>query len=244
MKSFMKSLKEYMAEGLLDRVKNKEVNHDALIKEFLEANYDIRGSYTIKETKDGFVVDVKGYVEVTNKNITSLANGLFEFGEVSENFNCHDCNLLTSLKGAPKEVGGGFNCDWCNSLKTLEGAPKKVGGNFYCDYCNNLTNLEGSPQKVECKFFCNYCDNLISLEGAPKKVGSRFDCSHCKSLTSLIGGPKEVGGDFYCVYCESLRSLEGAPKKVAGEFCCNDCGIKFKTTDIKKYTKVVGYIRV
>ena len=29
----MKSLKEYIYEGLLDRVKNKEVNHEALIKE-------------------------------------------------------------------------------------------------------------------------------------------------------------------------------------------------------------------
>ena len=42
MKSFMKSLKEYIEEvslneGLLDRVKNKEVNHEAVVKEFLEA---------------------------------------------------------------------------------------------------------------------------------------------------------------------------------------------------------------
>jgi hypothetical protein len=241
----MKPLKEYITEGILDIENN--INYDIkedVIKDFLEENYDIRWcSYTIKNIKRKFIVDVKGNIMVKNKDITSLTNEFFEFGSVSENFNCHDCKSLRTLKGAPKEVGRGFNCNWCSSLTDLNGAPKKVGGNFECDYCNNLTNLEGAPQKVECKFFCNYCDNLISLEGAPKKVGSRFDCSHCKSLTSLIGGPKEVGGDFYCVYCESLRSLEGAPKKVAGEFCCNDCGIKFKTTDIKKYTKVAGYIR-
>ena len=244
MKLFMKSLKEYIVEGLLDRVKNKEVNHDALIKEFLEANYDIRWcSYTIKNIKRKFIVDVKGNIMVKNKDITSLTNGLFEFGVVSENFNCHDCKSLTSLQGAPKEVGGRFCCNWCNSLKNLEGAPESCRG-FYCAHCDNLTSLKGAPQKVDGGFDCDYNDSLTSLEGAPKKVGGGFDCGHCKSLTSLIGGPKEVGGNFYCIYCESLRSLEGAPKKVAGEFCCNDCGVKFKTTDIKKYTKVVGYIRV
>ena len=39
MKSFMKSLKEYIDEGLLDRVKNKEVDHKVLIEEFLKENY-------------------------------------------------------------------------------------------------------------------------------------------------------------------------------------------------------------
>ena len=77
--SFMKSLKEYitegsLTEGLLDRVKNKEVNHEALIKEFLETNYKFRGSYTIKAANKGFVVDVEGDVNVKNKNITLLTN--------------------------------------------------------------------------------------------------------------------------------------------------------------------------
>ena len=49
-KLFMKSLKEYIGEGLLDRVKNKEVNHEILIEEFLKENYEIRGPYTIKTT--------------------------------------------------------------------------------------------------------------------------------------------------------------------------------------------------
>ena len=51
----MKSLKEYiyevsLTEGLLDRVKNKEVNHKVFVEEFLEANYKFSGSYTIKAT--------------------------------------------------------------------------------------------------------------------------------------------------------------------------------------------------
>ncbi len=36
-------------------------------------------------------------------------------------------NKLTSLEGAPKEVGGDFVCSK-NKLTSLEGAPKEVGG--------------------------------------------------------------------------------------------------------------------
>ena len=110
MKSFMKSLKEYIEEGLLDRVKNKEVNHDAIIKEFLKDNYEIDGSYSIKDTNNKLVVDVKGNIEAINKNITSLTNGLFEFGVVSGGFYCNYCRSLTSLEGAPTKVGGNFSC--------------------------------------------------------------------------------------------------------------------------------------
>ena len=246
----MKTLKEYinevlLTEGLLDIENN--INYDIskdVIEEFLKENYNIKGAHTIKKTKDGFVVDVKGSIMVKNKDITSLTNEFFEFGSVSENFNCHACESLTSLQGAPKEVGGRFCCNWCNSLKNLEGAPKKVGGGgFDCAHCDNLTSLKGAPQKVDGGFDCMCCPSLTSLESAPKKVGGGFDCGHCKSLTSLIGAPKEVGGNFYCIYCESLRSLEGAPRKVGGYFCCNNCGVKFKTVEIKKYVKTAKYIR-
>ena len=184
MKSFMKSLKEYiyevsLTEGLLDRVKNKEVSHEILIEEFLKENYDIRGSYTIKETKDGFVVDVKGEVKVKNRDITSLTNGLFEFGEVSRDFDCASCKSLKTLKGAPKIVWWNFNCSGCRLLKTLEGAPEKVGWSFDCSKCDLLTSLEGAPQEAEENFDCSNCKSLKTLEGAPKKVGERFYCDCC-----------------------------------------------------------------
>ena len=131
----MRSLKEYMAEGFLDRVKNKEVNHDALIKEFLEANYDIRGSYVIKASNKGPVVDVEGYAGVENTNITSLTNGLFEFGVVSGDFNCAVCKSLKSLEGAPKKIGGWFDCSYCKSLTSLIGCPKEVEEYFHCHNC-------------------------------------------------------------------------------------------------------------
>ena len=179
----VRSLKECIIESLLDS--EDEVFDGAkesvisIIKEFLNDNYDIRGSYTVNETKGRFIVDIKGSAEVTNKNITSLTNEFFEFGEVSEDFNCCKCKKLKSLKGAPKEVGNDFICPKCNSLKTLEGAPKEVGKGFYCNYCESLTSLKGAPKKIGEGFYCDYCESLTSLKGAPEKVGGKFDCSNC-----------------------------------------------------------------
>ena len=212
--SFMKSLKEYIEEGLLDRVKNKEVNHEAIIKEFLKDNYDINGSYIVKETKNGFIVDIDGYVDVKNKKIISFTNEFFKFGVVSGSFYCIDCKSLKTLEGAPERVDGNFNCGWCDSLTSLEGAPKEVGGDFYC----------------------GYCDSLKTLEGAPKEVGENFSCEHCKSLKTLEGAPKEVGRSFNCKGCDSLKTLKGAPKRVGSIFHCGNCGVKFTEKDVRKYT--------
>ena len=156
----MKSLKEYIyevsfTEGLLDRVKNKDVNHEALIKEFLKENYFI-DSYEIKATNNKLVIDVKGNVKVINKDITSLTNGLFEFGVVSEYFDCTRCESLKTLEGSPQEVGGGFWCNKCHSLTNLEGAPEKVR-TFDCSFCDSLKTLEGAPQKVDGVFYCSWC---------------------------------------------------------------------------------------
>ena len=109
------------------------------------------------------------------------------------NFNCRD-NQLTSLAGAPQEVGGDFNCSW-NKLTSLAGTPQDVGGDFYCRD-NKLTSLAGAPQEVGGKFSCQY-NELTSLEGAPQEVGGKFDCRD-NQLTSLVGAPQEVGEDFGC----------------------------------------------
>ena len=122
----MKSIKDYIIESLLDDEDDLVNSNDAIIKSFIETNYKIIGSYTIKDN----IVDVQGSVTVKNKNIESLTNGLFSFGKVRGDFNCYYCASLKSLEGAPKEVGRNFNCDNCPSLTSLEGAPKKIGGKF------------------------------------------------------------------------------------------------------------------
>ena len=84
-------------------------NHNVLIRSFIETNYDIIGSYTIKDN----IVDVKGNVKFKNTLIESLTNGLFSFGIVSGNFICGFHNSLKDLKGAPEKVGSDFSCNNC-----------------------------------------------------------------------------------------------------------------------------------
>ena len=92
------------------------------------------------------LVDVNGEFNCREQKLKDFKG--VRFGVITEGFNCYN-NSLTTLEGAPQEVGGNFFCNR-NSLTTLEGAPQKVGGHFACDN-NSLTKLEGAPQEVgEC----------------------------------------------------------------------------------------------
>ena len=167
-----------------------------------------------------------------------------KFGVVAWNFDCTG-NRLTSLEGAPQEVGDHFLCE-DNQLTSLEGAPQRVGGQFSCKD-NQLTSLVGAPHKVKDDFLCDN-NSLISLVGAPRRVGGYFSCSY-NQLTTLVGVPQKVGVDFWCdnnrltslegaplkvgndLYCGNnrLTSLEGAPLKVGGEFWCDANPVSAKT---------------
>jgi hypothetical protein len=98
-------------------------------------------------------------------------------------FRCYN-NQLTSLDGAPKEVGGDFSCSY-NQLTTLDGAPKEIGGDFNCSY-NQRTTLDGAPKEIGGDFHC-YNNQLTSLDGAPKEIGGNFNCSS----NQLINKSKE-----------------------------------------------------
>jgi len=137
------------------------------------------------------LVDVEGDFKCYIKHLMDFKG--VRFGKVSGDFNCHT-NRLTSLEGAPQEVGGNFSCS-TNNLTSLAGAPQEVGGDFNCEN-NPLTSLEGAPQKVGEDFVCSW-NNLTSLAGAPQKVDRNFYCSG-NNLASLEGAPQEVGGSFSC----------------------------------------------
>ena len=139
---------------------------------------------------------------------------LVNFGKITGNFDCSGLNL-TSLKGAPTEVGGWFGCH-NNRITSLKGAPQTVGKYFTCQN-NQLTSLEGAPKTIGGVFSCSY-NKLTSLRGAPIEVGEGFSCSH-NQLTSLEGAPTEVGEGFYC-HNNQLTSLKGAPQKVGKSFDC------------------------
>ena len=84
-----------------------------IVREWIKNNYRIYGDLSIS---DDFVVDCNCSVDIKNKSITSLTNGLFRWGRVGRDFYCYGCEKLTSLKGSPKEIGGKLRCSNCSSL--------------------------------------------------------------------------------------------------------------------------------
>ena len=137
------------------------------------------------------LVDVDGSFNCSRQGLSDFKG--VRFGVVKRGFWCH-YNHLTSLVGAPREVGGYFSCD-DNQLTSLVGAPQKVGEDFWCED-NRLTSLEGAPREIGGTFSCS--DNrLTSLVGAPEKVRGTF-CCHNNLLTSLVGAPRDVRGSFLC----------------------------------------------
>lgn len=136
-------------------------------------------TYNLYEMPYGFVI--KGDLDLNFKDLTELPDlsGVI----VKGNFSC-DYNYLTTLKGAPREVGGDFSCV-NNKLVSLEGAPEIVGGHFCCNF-NKLRTLEGAPRDVGESFHCE--ENLLkSLEHAPEYVGGEFSCKDNPPLDSLAG---------------------------------------------------------
>jgi hypothetical protein len=88
-----------------------------------------RSKWTLNE-KTG-LVDIEGdfsCYHVYGEGLTDFKG--VNFGVVTGDFDCRH-NMITSLEGAPQEVGGNFGCR-DNKLTSLEGAPQKVGDSFYC----------------------------------------------------------------------------------------------------------------
>lgn len=158
----MISLTNKLNESLLDDEEDLINNNDGLIEQFLKDNYDIDGTYTIKNG----IVNVNGDV-ILNKDskVSRLTNGLFSFGKVSGTFFC-SLTQITSLEGSPREVGNSFICAYCNNLKNLKGSPREVGGSFICKFCSNLTSLTGLPKSIKKDFACECCPKLNSVKPA------------------------------------------------------------------------------
>ena len=183
--------------------------------------------YDIYNLPKGFLV--KGDLRFSDPKMTELPD--LSTITVQGSFDCSGTQI-TSLKGAPQEVGGDFDCS-ITDITSLKGAPQKVGGDFDCVH-TQITSLEGAPQEVTGHFDCSYNRKIISLKGAPQKVGRGFCCSNTP-ITSFEGAPQEVGEEFYCSNTP-ITSLEGAPQKVGGGFCCSETQI----TSLKGAPQEVG----
>ena len=107
------------------------------IETFLKANYRCKGSIKISEKPnkdDLYEVSSDSVVEVTNKYIISLTNGMFIWATVDGSFYCNNCKFLKSLEGAPKEVGGDLSRFGCAGKFTLKDVEKisNVKSNILC----------------------------------------------------------------------------------------------------------------
>ena len=110
-------------------------NNTVLTQEQIDwLNKCTRGTWKLNPNNG--LVDVDGNFYGSKKNLNDFKG--VRFGVVTGGFYCDD-NQLTSLVGAPQEVGEDFNCRY-NKLVSLLGAPRKVGGNFYCS--DNNVSLE------------------------------------------------------------------------------------------------------
>lgn len=144
----MKTLYESLLDNFDDL--DKSIDLKLIIKNWIENNYKRVTSLKIsdKPNKDDKYEVSANYVIIDNKSLTSLTNDMFVWKNVRL-FNCSNCTLLTSLKGAPKEVEE-FYCFNCDSLTSLEGAPEKVGKVFDCQDCNSLKSYE-LPKETKIK---------------------------------------------------------------------------------------------
>ena len=182
------------------------------------------------------LVDVKGDFNCSDQGLIDFKG--VKFGMVDDSFYCGN-NALTSLVGAPQEVGHDFDCR-NNQLTSLVGAPQEVGHDFDC-MNNQLTSLMGAPQEVG-RDFDSRNNALTSLVGAPQVINGSFDCGN-NALASLEGAPHKVGKGFWCDN-NRLTSLIGAPLKVDGGFSCDDNPVSEETLDaiFIEMKKGTGYL--
>lgn len=176
----------------------KENSLELKIKIFLD-NYDVDASkysyfrnfpdMTVSE--DGTKVNVKGNIRITEKN---TINGKlpFSFGKVEGVISFSDNELISSFEGLP-EVVEEFSCHRCVNITSLKCTPNIVLGDFDCSVCKNLTSIDTSTEEVKGNFLCFGCDSLTSIEGLPKKIGGYLVVDNEFKKTIILPSHCQIG---------------------------------------------------
>lgn len=212
----MKSLKDTINESLVyeKRFTPEEKSEREAILNFIQENYRAsKNGLKLRKEGDKWIVDfTQGRIDVVNKNITSLTNGLFEWGDTpSAWFDCSDCKNLTSLEGSPR-VCSVLDISGCSKLLDLEGC--SAFHKLFCRDCDSLTSFKGiNPLYNDADIWATNCKNLKSLEGLPSDKIGKLYLDDCKSLTSFKYCPKQcyilsIAG------CSNIKSWVGAPKYI------------------------------
>ena len=146
----IKKFSEFIEEGMWgsalrrsNTAKERKDDEANRIQEFIDNQPESESIYIT----DGNVINSTSNITICD---TDLVDGKipFKFGRVDGDFYCYKCTSLTSLEGAPQEVGWNFYCSDCSSLISLKGSPQEVCRNFYCRNCPSLTSHEGAPKKI------------------------------------------------------------------------------------------------
>ncbi len=150
---------------LQDRIKKDEKNTILINFNKINGDVDINLQWTHRYGKAGR---------------TGQGQLPFTFNEVTGNFHANH-NMLETLRGCPKKVGGCFDVR-SNRLRTLEGSPETVGDYFSAN-SNSLDDLKGSPKYVGGNF--DISDNdLKTLEGLSTRIDGTLDFNNNK-ITSF-----------------------------------------------------------
>ena len=239
----MKTLYEFISEGILDNVEDSLVNGStyAAVEEWLNNTYNIAkgagsdGTYEIIVSKNDCVVNVNGDIRMrqTRGGYDSLTNGMFRFGIINGSFYANYQNLK-NLEDSPREVRSEFSVEHNMCEFTCEGGPDKVGG---IKLGNNCISLEGMPYDAGSYLYCKESklkslkgcgksreyhfennEHLETTDGIPAGECTRICLNGCKKLKSLKDLENVIPGELILTSCKALKSLEGLPIKFASRY--------------------------
>jgi hypothetical protein len=138
------------------RIKNYTINDDGTVDVNGDLNIYLIQDRIKKDEQNSILINfnkISGDVDISLRwgNWTRMFRGRvgqlpFTFNEVTGNFHANH-NMLETLIGCPKKVGGCFDVR-SNRLRTLEGSPETVGGNFDVSD-NDLKTLEGLSPRID-----------------------------------------------------------------------------------------------
>lgn len=186
----MKLYKEFVNEMKWIKGISDEYNIQIICNTYNIKNYTINKDLSVDVDGAVYLFD-KGLktlplnFNVVTGSFNCAKNKLISLKGSPKDVGSYDCsdNKITSLEYSPGKVNEIFLCASNPGLSSLKGAPKYIGGIFTCTYCN-LTDLEFCPEYIGGDF--NLQENpLISLKGLPKT----FELKHLwisSNQTSLV----------------------------------------------------------
>ena len=175
-KAIYESLKEPLYFGPPDK-------KEAFMKWLKKLKHEVHedGSVSI-DGEVRFMLNERGQFDAFDNLGQYIVSRLpFNFRKVTGDFLCP--NLLRSLTGSPRHVGGNFISGPDNqNISSLEGAPDYIGKGFQC-MSTHLKSLEGAPEVINGYFGTKWFskDDYIDMK-INRKLSKNFSEEQLKTL--------------------------------------------------------------